>query len=581
LPGGFSRFVLAKLLVTAVAVVLAAGARPAGALPRPLLLLGVAWAACFALAAVLGETSLASLLGRWPRYEGLPTLAVYAGACWVGARVTGRGPSATARLHGVVAAVAIVLAAFSLLNVAGVTPLGTSTDARSGSVLDNATDQGAVAMMAALLLAGPALGLARSRSRARAARGGPVPWLTVAGQVAAVTTVAVSGSRTALALTAFGLVVTVVVQARQARRTTSASPGGAATSRTLLAGGGVVGCLVAAALLVPTTRDRLLGLGTADGRLQQWRLTLDLVLDHPVLGLGGSRYVDAFLVHESPAFVDFTGPQRLADSPHSVVLQVLLAGGIVLLALTAAGLYVVARRVRVVLVEHPETGPAALAVTAYLALLCVNFTTAGPTCFAALLLGAVVAVPPPARDRSGAPVGAVAAALAVVLVAAAVGDVQLRRAVDAADRQDSARAGELVEQASRWRPWDVDLDVIAARVLAGEAALGDPGAAQRAEVLAREALARVPDSYESLVALGVALSAQGRLTEAEATLDRAVALAPHRPDGYVQRAIARTGLERYDDALADLDRARRILPGSPVVRRLARAVGRAQARDSD
>ncbi len=561
LPGGFSRFVVAKLLVTAVAVVAAALAPPVGALPRPVVLVGVAWAACFALAALLGDTPWASLVGRWPRYEGLPTLGLYASACWTGARVVGRGAGSARRLDVAAGAMALLLAAFSVLDVLGVTPLGPSTDERSGSVLGNATDQGAVAMMAALLLAGPAL------RRPDGAGLSSVVFLRVS-LAAGLATVAISGSRAALGLTLIGLLVAAAAQDR----------GGAARVRLRVtpAGCGAVVLLVVTALLVPTTRDRLLGLGTAEGRLHQWRLTLDLVLENPVLGLGGSRYVDAFLRVEDAAFVDFTGTQRLADSPHSILLQVLVAGGVLLLGVTVVGAYVVARTARAALADHPEAGPAALAVVAYLALACVNFTTAGPTCLAALLLGTVIAVPVRvgARDRSRVPIAATSGLLALVLAAAAIGDVALRRGVEAADVLSGSSADAHFGRAVFWRPWDVDVPVIAARSLSGAAAAGEVAAAPLAERRARDAVEVLPTGYESLVALGVSLSAQGQVGEAAAALDRAVALAPQRLDGYVQRAIARVGLGRVDEAVADLHRAQEIAPRSPVVRRLLRRVER-------
>ena len=40
-----------------------------------------------------------------------------------------------------------------------------------------------------------------------------------------------------------------------------------------------------------------------------------------------------------------------------------------------------------------------MAVAGYLVLACVNFTTAGPTCLAAFLLGTVLAVRPEERER--------------------------------------------------------------------------------------------------------------------------------------------------------------------------------------
>ncbi len=570
IPGGFSRFVLAKLFVTALAVVAAALARPVGALPRPLVLVGIGWAGCFALAALAGDTPLASLVGRWPRYEGLPTLGLYAAACWTGARTVGRGAPASERLGNAIAALALGLAAFSALDAVGLSPLGPGSEARTGAVLGNATDQGAVAMMAVLVLVALVL-----RPRPGDALGRRLRMLAL---VAAGATVALSGSRAALVLTLVGVAVIGIGHVRRRRSPSEAGdqvrPAG---PRTALVAGGVAVLIAAVAALVPTTRDRLLSLGSAEGRLHQWRLTLDLVADHPLLGLGGSRYLDVFPGYEDAAFVAFTGPQRPADSPHSILLQVVVAGGLVLLAATALALYVVVRRVHAALAEHPEARPVALAVVAYLVLAGANFTTAGPTCLAAFLLGTVVAVPPGTARQRRAPAPAVAVAgtaMAVVLLGAIAGDVALQRGVEEADLHSAANAEAGFAQASRWRPWDVDTHVIAARVLAAEAAAGDLGAAGAAEDHAREALAGLSESYESLVALGVSLSAQGRLEESLRVLDRAVAAAPERPDGYVQRAIAQVGLGQVDDALVDLLRAREILPRSDVVRRLTRQVAR-------
>ncbi len=333
-----------------------------------------------------------------------------------------------------------------------------------------------------------------------------------------------------------------------------------------------------AALVVPTTRERLLGLGTGRGRLEQWGLTLDLVRDHLLLGLGPNRYVDAFPAYESASFVRFTGPSRLADSPHSVALQVLVAGGLVLAVVSLVGLALVALRCRDALRERPGSAPAVLAVAAYLALLSINFTSAGPTCLAALLLGSVVAVAPTARGGArpaGLRVRAASVVAVVVLLAAVAGDVRLRQGIDAADDHRPRVARTAIDSARSLRPWDSDAALLGTQALAQEATTGSGGAAEAAaaaRALARTALRRTPDSHDALVALGVAHLARGELEAALASLDRAVALAPRRPDGYVQRSIARVGLGDLDGARADLTVAKRIAPGSPVVRRLLRQV---------
>ncbi|MBC7638153.1 MAG: O-antigen ligase family protein [Rhodoferax sp.] len=546
-PGGFTRFGPATLLVLALAGALAAAAPAAGRLPRALVLAGAAWLVVLVVASLVGETPLASLVGRWPRYEGLPVLAVYAGAAWLGARVVGRDEPGTRRLSWAVGATAVALATLSLLDLAGVSPVGPGGLARSGSVLGNATDQAAVAMMAALLVAGRAI-----------AHRHPVDVVVL---VAALTTVAVSGSRTALVLTVLGLAVVVAVARRHPGR------------GMVLPSAAALVVLAGAALAVPTTRDRLLGLGTGRGRVEQWRLTLDLVRDHPWLGLGPSRYVDAFPAYENASFVRFTGPYRLADSPHSIVLQVVVAGGLVLLVASSVGLLLLAVRCRAAVLERPEVAPALIAVGAYALLLTVNVTSAAPLCLAALLLGSVMSVAPSGRGPVAlrAVAGVAWAMAAVVLAAACVGDVRLQDGLDAADSHQVSAATSAIDDASVFRPWDSDVDLLGAAGLAQEATRGGRDGAlagARSAELARAGLARTPESYDGLVSLGVALLVDGRLDEAYDVLDRAVAVAPYRPDGYVQRAIASFGLDDVEAAVDDLRLAQRIVPGSATVRRL-------------
>ncbi|WP_148616417.1 O-antigen ligase family protein [Nocardioides rubriscoriae] len=536
-PGGFSGHVPAALLLTTLGCLVALSAPAVGVLPRPLVVVGVAWLAVLVVAALAGETPVASLVGRWPRYEGAPVLVLYAAAAWAGARVfVVREPW----LARALAAASAVLAVASVVAVAG-------GEGRSGALLGNASDQGAVAMMAALVLARPAV---RDRS--------PVE---VVGLVAALTTVAASGSRTALALTAVGL---VVLLARVA----------------VLPLVILLAAMVAAALAVPSTRDRLVGAETGRARLDQWRLTLDLVADHPWLGLGPSRYGDAFPAHESAGFVRFTGPSVLADSPHSLALQVLVAGGAALLAVSAVGVVLVARRCAAAVRADATTLPLVVAVAAYLGSVAVNFTTAGPTCLAAVLLGAAVALPAGDRPpRSVLAPGSLLLVGVVVLAAACVGDVRTAQGIDAAVDGDVGAVSDRLDAAHRWRPWDADLGTLAAPALAQRASSGLPGAdgaAGLAEEWAEQGLARSPDDYRTLVALAVARSVEGRYAEAVTVLDRAVRLAPRRPDAYVQRAIARVGLgtpEGRRAALADARAAAAITPRSPVVRRLLRVLG--------
>jgi hypothetical protein len=335
--------------------------------------------------------------------------------------------------------------------------------------------------------------------------------------------------------------------------------------------------MVVVALVVPSTRDRLLDNATASGRLTQWRLTLDLVADHPWLGLGPSRYVDAFGHYESARFVRFTGPSTLADSPHQLFLQTVVAGGLPLLACLVALVVVVVRQACTVLREHPEAWGLAAASGGYGLALMANFTAAGPTCLAAFLAGALLAerVAPesaaePAWRRVAQPLACVLA-LGVFLTSC-LSEVLLQEGVDAAAHAKRRDARAHIDSAHRWRPLDADVAMLGSQAMAGLTDSGIHAAAPDAQGLAEESLRRTPDAYQARVALGVALIARGELDQAVGDLDRAVALFPRRPDAYVQRAIARFGLRDVDGALADLHVAQRIDPRSRAVKRLLSAI---------
>ncbi len=551
-PGGFTRFVFAKLLVLAIACAIAATLPPSGRLPRQLVVAMLVGTGVFVLAAVLGETPVASLVGRWPRYEGLPVLGMYAASAWLGARVVGRGAARIVHLAHAASGMALVLLAFSLLELGDSSPLGDSTLDRAGSLLGNATDQGLVAMMAAVVIASAAI----DRQ----------DWFLLSGLLAAVATVAVSGSRIALAMTLLSLLALAV-----ARRRTSAN---------VVAGSlGLAALTVVVAVLTPTTRDRLLSLATGEGRLTQWRLTLDLIADHPLLGVGPSGYVDAFGAYESRAWVDFTGARTMADSPHNIALQVLAAGGILLFLCLVVLVVLTVRRARHVVLEHPEAWGPAVAVGAYGLAMLANFTAAGPTCFAAFLVGAVVAVPVLADSAEARWIGPVRSALfgvaTIVLLMSCIAETALNDGIEAAGRGDTDTASQELDTADRWRPLDSDISMLGAQSLAAAASAGDVDAAEAAERRARASLRRTPDAYASRVALGVALLAQQQPQPAEQELSEAVGLAPERPDAYLQRAIARLTLGDRAGAEADARRVLSIEPRSRIARRILALIAEA------
>ncbi|GAB4012652.1 O-antigen ligase family protein [Nocardioides ultimimeridianus] len=554
IPNGFSRFVAAKLLVMAIACVVGATVSARSRLPRVVAVLLAVGAVVFTVAALAGDTPLASLIGRWPRYEGLPVLGLYAASAWLGARLVDTRPRVE-RLAGATAAMACTLGAFSILDAIGWSPLGAADQVRDGSLLGNATDQGLVAMMAVAILVRPAWESRRE--------------LHLIGLAAAMTTVVLSGSRFAIAITLVVLAAAGLGRARSLLRPALVA----------------VGLLVVAVLALPQARDRLLNAHTVKGRLLAWDLTLPMVGDKPLLGFGPSRYVDAVGRYETRSWIDWAGTRTAPDSPHDWLLQVTLAGGIPLLLCALALVVVTARRAWAALRVRPELAGVFAAVAGYGAAMLANFTIASSTCLAAFLAGCLLTVPTPAEHpepavRRWAAIGIAGIATAALLLVC-VSEIYLQSGLASAGQGRIQAARADFDTVRHLRPGDADVDMIAAQALAALAdgtANGRVPAAAAAEQYADRSLDATPATYESRVALGVALRVQDRLPAALHTLDGAITDFPLRPKAYTQRAIVRFGLRDVAGARSDLRTA--IGLGDRTARQVLRSIEARLARSA-
>lgn len=511
-PGGFVAFLFPKLAVLALAVLVAAGATAAGRLPGwagAAVLVGTAG---FVAAALAGGTPAASLLGRWPRYEGLPVLVLVAGCAWAGARLLGPdAPPDRWRWGSAVAGTAgLVLFAASLLDAAGVDLLGTTTS-RSGSLLGNATDQGLVAAMLGVLLLGAG---ASSAGRARV--------FALVGCAAAVATVVLSGSRTS----ALALVVGVAVVVAARRR-----------GVLLLAAGGVLAMLALGALLVPQLSDRLGSSHTLVGRRLLWEESWRIAREHLGAGIGPSRLVDLLPAQHTAEWVDRVGTAAPPDSPHDLFLQLLLAGGLPVLLVGVATVVLVAVAGVRSMPTRPEVAPLAAALAVGFVGLLVNPSSPPVVCLLALLAGALVAVPHDqgsSRTPERLVVAATAAALVVACVSATASEVVLRDALDVAATGDPAHAGDLLDTARLLRGGDSDVCLLGAQALAQRSDATDDGtvrdrAARASLRLAGCALRRTPDAVGALTAAGVAHLDLGDPQAALDAFARALALDPTDP----------------------------------------------------
>jgi tetratricopeptide (TPR) repeat protein len=315
------------------------------------------------------------------------------------------------------------------------------------------------------------------------------------------------------------------------------------------------------------------------GRWLQWQLTADLLRDHPLLGVGPSRYVDAFGRYESVQWSRFTGPAVFADSPHNMVLQVWATGGVALALVAAAIVVVVVRRGLAAARESALGLGLAAAVGGYLLAMLANFTIAGSTCLAAFLAGALVAVDPRperasrVRERWVVVVGSsVAVATAVALFAACASEIRLADGVKALDAGDLASAQRDFAQARELRPVDPDLAMLEAQAYAAAADAGMPEAVAPAARLARRSLAHTPQTYASRLSLAVADLLAGRPSRSQERLDRLVRDYPARAELYLERAIVRARSGDRAGVLEDLTHAHQIAPRDPNVARLLRKV---------
>ncbi|MGH2842079.1 MAG: O-antigen ligase family protein [Solirubrobacteraceae bacterium] len=526
LPDALNRFVFPKLVLVAIAVTLAAIVPARGRLPRAAVAVLCAGAALLTLAALSGRTPLQQLIGLAPRYEGLIVLPLYAGAGVAGARLLGHGRARGASRSFVrwLALAAILIGIEAVLEAAGLRPLASNV-ARPGSLLGNASDEGAWAVLALGPLAAVAIRVG----------GG----LFTAGAVMAAATVICSGSRAALLGALIVAAVLVVLAGSRAVRVA------------VLVG---IAAMAVGTLALPATRARVTASGgqagaTVTGRRLLWSETTTLVVGHPLLGIGPSGYLDAIPKYHGATYEREVGPQNPPDSPHDWLLQATVAGGLPLLALALALAGLTLRRGWRAVAEQETAGEAAL-VGGLLAGLCgygvallFGFTTPGSTPLAAVFGGALLAGVPASAGRGDRrsrlwrrvrPAArafsvAVCCALAVLAAAGAVAEVYLRDAIDAAASDHLTQSEHEFQTAHDLRPWDPSVDATAAHAYATLAGYGIVAAIRPGLHWSGLELARLPHSIEALSDAATLALAAGQPARARRFVDQALRLEPENP----------------------------------------------------
>lgn len=565
--GGLFRFVWIKITVVILAVLFGVLSPAGAAVPRLLKVFLAASAGWIFLAMALAGDSWPSLVGRWPRYEGLLTISLYLAAFVVGAKVLGGNRSVPRwrALRFSLAAVALPLLIVSIMESFGLRPLGGGLDVRPGATLGNATDQGLIGIMIAGVLS----------AQVSCERGWQL-WLGRAGLAAAATVVVLSGSRAALAGLALVAILGAVLWARGRSRSPLVTVLGPCVTVTGLA-------LIV--LIVPPTRERLLGTATVDGRWLLWDRSLALVRDNLWFGVGPSNFVDALPPYLNDVWASSVGDSFPTDSPHNWILQSLAAGGIPLLLLvlgcTAAAAWCFYGRLREV--PDPDLRRQLLvggvAVVAYALALLTHFTSIGTTALAVLLCGGLVG-----RDRDASTVGSAGPArmppkLAVtgpfvqrlggivfvcgclsVAVPATLAEWSMGAGAEAARTGEVEKAEQSFRVSRSLRPWDSDTALLAAQAFAGPATTGNQSAAQHAVEWGRLALDATPHSHEAGLALAVGLIYSGEMGDAKELLDRLLSEAPSSTSLYIQRGVANYGLGRPAESIRDLQKAASLDP---------------------
>ena len=439
-PGLAEPFLLPKATAAAAGVALVLSVRRTMGLPRALSIVVAVGFAVLLAAALLAEAPVSALVGRYPRFEGIWVLPVYAGALVAGARMRA-WPGARRALEQVLAMAAAIVALGAVAQLAGV-----GSVERIGSVLGNASELGTWAAIVAVFLMPSAL------QRDGAA---------MVGAAASTLAVVLSGSRGGLAGLLAGLIVVAAVMWRQ--------PDTRAAARMALAAAAAVPVM---AVLIPGTRQRILGVdpvawATVSGRGWLWRDTMDLITAHPILGVGPSGFVDAIGEFHSLGWARDVGPVNPPDSPHNLVLQLLTVGGIPLLlvGIAAVLLWVVQARAAV-RTNPPLVASAGSAIVAGIVAMQVHFTSAATMPLLALFAGWVAAVPLTAPRQSRQRVGDLVfrwlptialGCCALILAAATAAEAPIARALAKTTRGDVTAAQASWGIAHRLRFWDQDL----------------------------------------------------------------------------------------------------------------------------
>jgi O-antigen ligase len=468
-PDTFDAFALPHLgalvaAATVLAPLLALGgvALPRGRLGRGALGLGAVAAACSVAAA---QDPITAILGNEGYRHGLASIAALAVAFLAAMTVAGDDRAVSIVLGA--GALGIVLSGvYALLQWQGADPFDWAAPA--DAVFSTSGNQNDLAMYAvvAVAFAGP---MVLARSRRAMALGG----LVIA---ACALQALLSESRAGLAALAVVAVTWAVCAAFRG--------GAARTKRPLRAGGAVVGAGLALAAIVggqssPAAYvEAATGSGSDGGgsdisaRLDIWEGALDVALAHPLFGVGPGGLYAEFPRHQPEGLGfpfdrrTFTGNDPLVASPHNLVLEATVSGGIAgLAALVTFMAWIAVSAAAVLRSGWALSAPLIAALAGWLVMAFLNPLPIGSLAVAAVIAGllagrsgcALVSFAGGSRARRAITVAATSLPLAAAVVLVALATVAGREtaaAIDASLRVDDAAAADHASRAASIAPFE-------------------------------------------------------------------------------------------------------------------------------
>jgi O-antigen ligase len=495
------------------------------AIPRLMTTLWVALIVVLLLATINAVDPLSAWIGTPDRRLGLLTWLTFPALLLAGYACTARAATRIVLRAGAFSGA--VLGIWSAAELLDHSPLGLHfADARAGGPFGQPAYLGA-----ACLLVGP-LGLvtALDPSETRA-------WRRAGALGATGALVALLASQTRAAWVGAVVAAVVLAIALQRRR-----PGRDRRKQALVAVVALVGMVLVLGVTTPlgaraaSTFD--LHHGTSAGRLDEWRIAVRTVTDHPVLGVGPEGYRTVFPREVDESYIRRYGVAVFPDRAHNGVLDVTIAGGLLAGLLYAALLVLVLRHAwRGMNAPDPVAIALGAAALAYVVQQQFLFPLAELDPIFWVLVGMLVVRTSGGVRRATSrgrwlviPLTIATAAAMVFGAREVLADRALKRAANTAD---AAAALREADRATRLRPDSIRTWYVAARIAQRGQALTDVDAALARAV---HGLDRSPDDPALRVLYGELLverAARSRLADDIATarrgLRRLVAGAPHDP----------------------------------------------------